>query len=103
MAKAKAAPAVQRQVTRVETVVTETEDEQPQVSLDLQNADLGEVLRMLAKQAKVKIVIGNDVKGTVSASLHNMPLDKMLDSILAPHDLTWRRKDDGTYVIGGTK
>ncbi len=63
------------------------------ISLDLENADLVTVLRGLASYSGRNIIVSDNVKGTITVSLHDVPWEKALDVIL---------KTAGyTYVIEG--
>lgn len=59
------------------------------VSLVVRDATIGEVLAMIAEQHGLNIVTGDQVGGTVSVSLHNVPLQEALDSILTANGYTW--------------
>ena len=54
----------------------------PRISLDVQDADIKAVFRLLAEQGKVSIVSGDDVKGTVTLHMKDVPWDQALDTIL---------------------
>ena len=57
------------------------------VSLDFQDADLDNVLRLLADVSGLNIVIGTEVKGKVTIKLINVPWDQALDIILKMNNL----------------
>lgn len=63
------------------------------ISLDVYDADIGNVLRMLGKQSGVNIVAGADVTGKITVSLHDVTLDQALENIL--------KANGYTYVIDG--
>jgi type IV pilus assembly protein PilQ len=52
------------------------------ISLDLKDADIQNVLRLLADVSKLNIVAADDVKGKVTIKLRNVPWDQALDIIL---------------------
>ena len=52
------------------------------ISLDLKDAEIHNVLRLLADVAKLNIVASDDVSGTVTLKLRNVPWDQALDIIL---------------------
>ncbi len=52
------------------------------ISLDVQEADIKAVFRLLSEVGKVSIVAGDDVKGTVTLTLKEVPWDEALDTIL---------------------
>lgn len=57
------------------------------ISLDLKDADIQNVLRLLADVSQLNIVAGEDVKGRVTLKLKNVPWDQALDIILASKQL----------------
>lgn len=58
------------------------------INLDLRDAEMGNVLRLLADVGKVNIVAGEAVnKGKVSVKLTDVPWPKALEVILAAHGL----------------
>lgn len=52
------------------------------IILDVRDADIRAVFRMLAEQGKVKIIYGDDVKGIVTLYLKDVPWDQALDTLL---------------------
>ena len=52
------------------------------ISLDLKDADVQNVLRLLADVAKLNIVAADDVTGKITMKLRNVPWDQALDVIL---------------------
>ncbi|TSA09444.1 MAG: type IV pilus secretin family protein [Deltaproteobacteria bacterium] len=57
------------------------------ISLDFQNADIHNVLRLLAEVSKLNIVAGDDVTGKVTLKLDRVPWDQALDVVLAAKGL----------------
>lgn len=57
------------------------------ISLDFQDADISNVLRLLADVSGLNIVIGDDVKGKVTLKLINVPWDQALDIVLKMNNL----------------
>lgn len=57
------------------------------VSLDFQDADLSNVLRLLADVSGLNIVISENVKGKVTLKLINVPWDQALDIVLKMSNL----------------
>lgn len=57
------------------------------VSLDFHNADIHNVLRILAEVSKLNIVAGEDVSGKVTLKLDKVPWDQVLDVVLATNGL----------------
>jgi type IV pilus assembly protein PilQ len=58
------------------------------ISLDFKDADVVNLLRILAAESGRNIVVGEDVKGKVSVSLHNVTWDQALDTILEARGLS---------------
>ncbi len=63
------------------------------ISLDVYDVDIANVLRMLGKQNGVNIVAGNDVKGKITVSLRHVTLREALDNIV--------KANGYTYVVDG--
>lgn len=59
----------------------------PTISLDVYQADLPNVIRLLADVSGKNVVIPEDVKGKVTVKLTNVPWDAALETVLALHDL----------------
>lgn len=57
------------------------------ISLDLQEVDIRNVLRLLADVTGKNIVVEPNVKGTVTLKVDNVPWDQVLDLILKINDL----------------
>jgi type IV pilus assembly protein PilQ len=57
------------------------------ISLDLMDADLRNVLRLLSDLAAVNIVIEPDVAGKVTLKVEQVPWDQVLDMVLSMNDL----------------
>lgn len=63
------------------------------ISLDVQDADIKSVFRLLAEQGNVSIVYGDDIKGTVTLSIRNVPWIQALDTVLGIKGLARIEKD----------
>lgn len=57
------------------------------ISLDLKDAEIHNVLRLLADVSKLNIVASDDVKGRITLKLRNVPWDQALDIILTSKQL----------------
>jgi hypothetical protein len=75
----KPVPAEPVESTRKEPDLTKTGKK---ISLDFQDADLSNVLRYLADESGLDLVIGTGVKGKVTIKLLNVTVDQALDIIL---------------------
>jgi type IV pilus assembly protein PilQ len=62
------------------------------VSVDFKDADIRQVLRVISLKSGVDIVAGNDVEGTVTIKLTNVPWEEALDIILRTYGFTYERK-----------
>jgi type IV pilus secretin PilQ/predicted competence protein len=69
------------------------------VNLDVKNADILDVLKLLANESGQNIVATQNVKGTVTVSLHNVPLSTALDLIVRTNGLDYRKLGN-IYVVG---
>lgn len=52
------------------------------INIDIKDGDLHNILRLLAKEGNVNIVTSDEVKGTVTLHLRDVPWDQALDIIL---------------------
>ena len=57
------------------------------ITLDLVNADIKHILKLIGEVSKLNIVWGPEVKGTVSMRLEDVPWDQALDLVLEVNDL----------------
>lgn len=57
------------------------------VTLDIIRADLHDVLRMLAEQGHLNLVVDDEVQGTVTLRLRNVPWKQALETVLSSHGL----------------
>jgi len=70
-------------------------------SIDLQDADLRDVLFALGEEGNLNILINDKVTGTVSASLKDVDIQGALDAILESKGYVARRQ--GKFVMVGTQ
>jgi len=89
-----APPATQSRITKRRTPQGDL------LSINIQNADVREVLEMLSQQGDLNILVGKDVEGQVSASLVNVSLESALAAILKSTGYVARR--EGPYIFVGT-
>jgi type IV pilus assembly protein PilQ len=73
------------------------------ISLDVQGADIKSVFRLLAEQGNVSIVSGEDVKGSVTLNIHDVPWDEALDTVLRINGLDKTRAGTIITVITQAK
>ena len=69
------------------------------VSLDVKNAEVVDVLKLLAQQSGQNIIATQGVKGTTTVSLHDVPLKQALDLVVRSNGLDYRRVGN-VYVVG---
>lgn len=73
------------------------------IMLQVKDAPLREVVMLLTQQSGTNIVIADESKleKKVTAYLNDVPLEKALDYIVKGAGISYRKMDDGTYIIGG--
>ena len=64
------------------------------VSMELKNADIQDVLRLLAKKHKLNIITSPDVKGEITVSLKNVKIKKALDAIVKMNGFEWFQEEN---------
>ncbi len=69
------------------------------ISLDFQEADIKSVLRLMSEYGNVSIISGDDVKGSVTLTMKNVPWTQALDSILDVQGLTKKQMGDVISVM----
>lgn len=72
------------------------------VTLVTSGADLAGVLRMIADQHGLNLVVGPNVSGVVNTSIHNVTLEEVLGAILGVNGYRWHRQGNLLYVTGGS-
>ena len=71
------------------------------LTMDFKNADLRNVLRLLAEQNGLNIVAGPDVAGQVTVRLHGVTVDEALRNILKANDYAFSRDENVILVKPG--
>ena len=71
------------------------------VSLNLRNAELSDVLNVLAQQGHFNVLIGESVKGKLTIDIKNVSINKALEYIFTVADLGYTR--DGNTIIVASK
>ena len=69
------------------------------ISLDVEQMDLQDVLRLIAEKAKVNIIAGREVAGTVTLRLKNVDLWQALEAVLEVSGFGYR-EEDGIIRVG---
>ncbi len=62
------------------------------VNLNVTRASIHDVLRLLADVGKMNLVVADEVQGTVTLSLRNVPWTQALDVVLSSHGLGMERR-----------
>src|SRR5262249_50927494 len=73
------------------------------ISLDFQDADINDILRLIAEVGGVNIIAGGDVQGKVTTRMVDVPWDQALDVILKINGLTQERSGNIIRVVPLTK
>ena len=69
------------------------------ISLDFKDADVVNLLRILAAESGRNIVIGDDVKGKMSISLRNVAWELALDTIMEARGLVKSERDNVIRIV----
>jgi len=69
------------------------------ISLDFKDADVVNLLRILAAESGRNIVIADDVKGKMSISLRNVPWELALDTIMEARGLVKTERDNVIRIV----
>jgi type IV pilus assembly protein PilQ len=70
------------------------------ISLDFQDAEISDIIRLIADVSTLNIVVGEEVKGKMTLKLANVPWDQALDTILKVNTLGQQR--DGNIIVIST-
>ena len=71
---------------------------QKKLSLDFQNADLHDVLRILAEEGRFNLVVTDDVQGQVTLRLSEVTWQQALRIVLQAHWLVLRQQGNIVFV-----
>ncbi len=66
---------------------------------EFQGDDLGQVLRLLARQAKINLMIDDAIKGNVNVRLENASAMDTIAAIVHQYKLSMTRDDKGVYFL----
>ncbi|HAN05624.1 MAG TPA: hypothetical protein DCW72_03185 [Elusimicrobia bacterium] len=69
------------------------------ISFDYSEADVREVIDMLAAKANINIIYGDDVSGTVTISLNKVPFDEAFKTLLSVKGLAAQQAGDNILRI----
>jgi type II secretory pathway component GspD/PulD (secretin) len=79
-------------------VPVNAEINEPLISMTMRDTELAEVMEMLSRAERVKILLSGDVSGNVSFSLYDVPLSEAIRSIATAAGYAVERRN-GTYFI----
>lgn len=68
------------------------------IDIDVKDADLHNVLRLIADAGGASIAVADDVKGTITLRLRRVPWDQALDTVIRMEKLHLER-DGGVYLV----
>ncbi len=66
---------------------------------EFQGDDLSQVLRLLARQAKINLVVGEAVKGNVTMRLENATALDAVETLVHQYHLSMTKDDKGIYYV----
>lgn len=74
------------------------------VMLQINDVPLKQVVMMLMQQSGTNIVIADESKleKKVTANLNDLPLEKALEYVVQSAGVSYKKMEDGTYIIGGS-
>ena len=72
--------------------------ETKRISLDVTRANVHDVLRMLADVGRLNLVVAEEVQGTVTLKLRNVPWSEALEVVLASRGLGQERRGNSLRV-----
>lgn len=76
-----------------------TVDSELLVSLNVSDADIGDVLDEISYQADLSVIRYGDVRGAINAKIDKIPLENALSLLFQGTNFTFR-KVDGIYLVG---
>jgi type IV pilus assembly protein PilQ len=68
------------------------------VSLEFSDAEIRKILQLIAEVSNLNFLLGDDVSGTISIKLVNVPWDQALDVILETKNLEKRQEGNIMYI-----
>ncbi|MBI3814647.1 MAG: type IV pilus secretin PilQ [Nitrospinae bacterium] len=87
----------------VDAVVSEKKYEGKKISLDLQKADIIDILRLIADVSNLNVITSDDVQGKITMRLINIPWDQALDVILKTNKLDMIREGNIIRIAPAVK
>ena len=84
----------------LQPIAEQTEEAAPEegksglVSLDFEEADIRDVIKVIAMASGLNMVIGEDVQAKVTISLKDVPWERALDLILRTYNFTYKKEEN---------
>jgi len=82
-----------------EALETQQADESELLSLDFENTEIRDVIRVLSEISGKNIVISPDIKATVTVQLKDVTWETALDVILKTYNLTYKKEENLIRVL----
>ncbi|MDP2340029.1 MAG: type IV pilus secretin PilQ [Deltaproteobacteria bacterium] len=98
-----AAPFSSGPVTLMQQSATAASFKGKKVTVDIQDADIVNVIRLIGDVSGKNVVVGEEVKGKVTVKLKNVPWDQALDVVLKTKDLGQETKGGIIRVVPQAK
>lgn len=98
-----AAPFSSGPVTIAQQTATAASFKGKKVTIDIQDADIVNVVRLIGDVSGKNVVVGEEVKGKVTVKLKNVPWDQALDVVLKTKDLGQETKGGIIRVVPQAK
>ena len=70
------------------------------VTINVRNAELAEVVEMISKQQRVNVLMGANVTGQVSLNLYDTPVEKALDAAANAAGFALERRGKNYFIVG---
>ncbi len=70
------------------------------VTLNVRNTELSEVVEMISKQQRVNVLLGSNVSGEVSLNLYDMPVEKALSAAANAAGFALERRGKTYFIVG---
>lgn len=68
------------------------------LTIELHQANVGQILQWLARETHHALILSPRVQGMISLSLHNQPVDEVLQAILKAENLSFRQFNSTWYI-----
>lgn len=68
------------------------------ITLDIHDADINDLFRLLSDEVNTSIVVSPEVKGKITVSLKSVPLDQAFEIVMRMHDLGMRYEGNVIWI-----